>query len=325
MATILPEACPLTGQVAQVTSGDFDGWTVNGHYTDGSYRIASSVIDQVRSYSPTQRAKIVTWIVDEHRNDVLAPMVASHILQPIMLRRELTYDQKVQRFFLMLRRMNFRLGQSLRYSGIVDQGFYELAGRTSAWLEVIDQAEVPQVLASMVDENLLREQNNKFYLTANGLRRLDLLAASGAESDQAFVAMWFSASMDEVYEKGFHLGISDAGFRPLRIDKKEHANKIDDEIIAEIRRSRFVVADFTCELVDVDGRKISVPRGGVYYEAGFAQGLNIPVIWTVRADCIEHVHFDTRQYSHIVWADAEDLRKRLKDRIGAVIGTPNRQ
>src|SRR5262249_39657567 len=98
-------------------------------------------------------------------------------------------------------------------------------------------------------------------------------------------------------------------------------NKIDDEIIAEIRRSRFLVADFTCELLEHEGKTFALPRGGVYYEAGFAQGLGIPVIWTVRSDCIDHVHFDTRQYSHVVWDDRADLRTKLRTRIGAVIGT----
>ena len=90
----------------------------------------------------------------------------------------------------------------------------------------------------------------------------------------------------------------------MRIDSKEHSNKIDDEIIAEIRRSRFVVADFTSEE--------DKPRGGVYYEAGFAMGLNIPVIWTCRADMIGNVHFDTRQFNHITWDDPEDLRVKLE-------------
>jgi hypothetical protein len=53
-----------------------------------------------------------------------------------------------------------------------------------------------------------------------------------------------------------------------RVDQKHHhLNKVDDEIIAEIRRSRFLVADFTCEPGKV--------RGGVYFEAGFAMGLNM--------------------------------------------------
>ena len=138
--------------------------------------------------------------------------------------------------------------------------------------------------------------------------------------DQAFVAMWFDKTMDEVYEKGFERAIREAGFAPLRIDLKEHVNKIDDEIIAEIRRSRFIVADFTARLIQHEGGDIYEARGGVYFETGFALGLRIPVIWTCREDMISHVHFDTRQFNHIVWKDADDLCTRLLNRIGAVIG-----
>jgi nucleoside 2-deoxyribosyltransferase len=87
---------------------------------------------------------------------------------------------------------------------------------------------------------------------------------------------------------------------------------VDDEIIAEIRRSRFLVADFTCEPEKV--------RGGVYFEAGFARGLDIPIIWTCKDTSKKDLHFDTRQYPHILWEDSADLYKQLKDRIGALIG-----
>ena len=59
------------------------------------------------------------------------------------------------------------------------------------------------------------------------------------------VAMWFDPSLNDAWEKGTKLGIEDAGYEAIRIDNQEHVNKIDDEIVAEIRRSRFVVADFT--------------------------------------------------------------------------------
>ena len=103
-------------------------------------------------------------------------------------------------------------------------------------------------------------------------------------------------------------------YEAVRIDRKEHVNKIDDEIIAELRRARFVVADFT----HGDGG----PRGGVYYEAGFAHGRNIPVIFSCRKDVIEKVHFDTRQYNHIVWEllKLDEFRRGLATRICAVIG-----
>ena len=53
---------------------------------------------------------------------------------------------------------------------------------------------------------------------------------------------------------------------------------------------------------------------------GFAQGLDIPVIWTTREGTIDHVHSDTSQYNHVTWAPAEDLREKLKARIGVVLG-----
>ena len=114
-------------------------------------------------------------------------------------------------------------------------------------------------------------------------------------------------------KKGFEPGIRKAGYDPVRIDQKQHVNKIDDEIIAKIRRARFIVADFT--------QDESGARGGVYYEAGFAHGLGIPVIFTCREDCLKEIHFDIRQYNCILWKDKdlEKLQKDLTNRIRAIL------
>lgn len=133
-----------------------------------------------------------------------------------------------------------------------------------------------------------------------------------AVSDDAFVAMWFNEAVDTAYEQGIRPAIESCGFRPVRIDRHEHNNKIDDEIVAAIRRAKFLIADFSC---DEDGA-----RGGVYFEAGLALGLNKPVIFTVRSADLNRVHFDTRQYNHIVWHSADELRVALINRIAATIG-----
>ena len=124
--------------------------------------------------------------------------------------------------------------------------------------------------------------------------------------------MWFDGVMDGVYEEGVEPAIGAAGYKPMRIDRKQDVIKIDDEIIAEIRRSRFLIADFT------HGKHGA--RGGVYFEAGFALGLGIPVIYTCREDAIDSIHFDTRQYHHTAWKDPADLRDKLAKRILAIIG-----
>jgi hypothetical protein len=49
-------------------------------------------------------------------------------------------------------------------------------------------------------------------------------------------------------------------------------------------------------------------------------GLRIPAIFTCRHDMVTKLHFDTRQYAHIVWSTPERLRFDLRDRILARIG-----
>lgn len=171
------------------------------------------------------------------------------------------------------------------------------------------QHELEILVNFLVQKGLLWSRMTRAYwINPQGHIEADELRTRRAKSSQAFVAMWFAPEMTPVYDSGLSFGIENAGYKSMRVDKKEHANKIDDEIIAEIRRSAFLVADFTEH------------RGGVYFEAGFAMGLGLPVIWTCRKDHIKDLHFDIRQYNCIDWADADELGKRLQQRIEAMFG-----
>ena len=167
----------------------------------------------------------------------------------------------------------------------------------------------------------------RFAISPKGWSRIQELSRIGRESTQAFVAMWFDPQTDDIYEKGIRLAIEKAGYVCKQMKYIEHNNKICDEIVAQIRKSRFVIADFTagrcvqcekCEHADKCKDKVR-PRGGVYFEAGFAMGLGLPVIWLVRQDQVDDLHFDTRQYNHIVYESAQDLEKKLLNRIAATI------
>jgi len=150
----------------------------------------------------------------------------------------------------------------------------------------------------------------RIVLTPEGHAKIEGIRQGGAGSAIGFCAMWFEPRLLPVWTDAISLAINDAGYDPKRIDRVEHNNKIDDEIVAMIRQSRFVVADFTGN------------RGGVYFEAGLALGQSIPVVWTIRAGRVSRVHFDSRQYNFIEWSfDAlPDFRARLKNRIDATIG-----
>ena len=133
---------------------------------------------------------------------------------------------------------------------------------------------------------------------------------------RGFMAMWFDCSMEEAWQNGFKPAIQKAGYEPYRVNEDHYAGLVYDKIIASIRQSRFVVADLTCNNVCDQDRA----RGNVYYEAGFAEGLNIPVILTCRHDSLANIHFDLKPHVTIVWRDTADLQKQLTLRIQRLLG-----
>jgi hypothetical protein len=151
--------------------------------------------------------------------------------------------------------------------------------------------------------------NSELYVTADGYERVEQLEATSYKSTRnAFVAMWFDKSQDAIWKDAIEPAIRDAGYQPIRIDMTDHVNRIDDEIIAQLRQSRFLVADFTGQ------------RPGVYYESGFMHGLGRHVIWLVEKSALKDVHFDVRQYNFIAYDGPEEAKVRLFNRNLAVEG-----
>ena len=138
--------------------------------------------------------------------------------------------------------------------------------------------------------------------------RLQEMQSAGRNSEIGFVAMSFASDQFSVYKDVIRPAIEDAGYRPFRVDQNEHNRRIDDEIIAGIRRCRFLVADFTQQ------------KNGVYFEAGMALGLGRNVIWMCNDSEKERLHFDTRQFNHIMYSDFAQARKALTNRIVALEG-----
>lgn len=290
--------------------------------TGGKYEVEDIVRNELLALSTEEKAKLTSWLVDQRSTGVEWPKISRKVISEVKAKRLLSTTQRINRFFQYCSFKNIRLGDKLytySYSAI-SGGFVAAAIRSGldntalyAWTECFDWSDFQKLETVLIQRGFLEDQS----LSLTGLERMEELASQIINSKQAFVAMWFDPSLNDSYENAIEPAIRDAGYEPRIIRKVEHNNKIDDEIIAEIRRSKFVIADFTCGF-SKDGSE-AIARGGVYYEAGFAQGLGLPVIWTCHEDIISHVHFDTRQYNHIVWKDAADLKKRLYDRIRATI------
>jgi hypothetical protein len=171
-----------------------------------------------------------------------------------------------------------------------------------------DEMEVSYFLGELQRRGLASLTSTSIRLTFDGWERVEELQAVGTTSLNAFVAMWFTAETQEIYTAAIEPAVRSAGYEPIRMDQVEHVNRIDDQIIADIRRSRFMVADFTGQ------------RQGVYFEAGMMMGLGRRVIWMCKRDQLRDVHFDNRQYNFIDYENAEEARLRLYRRILALEG-----
>jgi hypothetical protein len=151
-------------------------------------------------------------------------------------------------------------------------------------------------------------------LTPSGWARFEQLTRGAkAPENPVFVAMWFGEGetrqqMDDIYRRGILPAVEKVGYKVTRVDFKQHNNFIMDEVLGGIRIAPFVVADYTGN------------RHGVYYEAGFALGLGIPVVSMCREADFPEVHFDIKQLNHILWTGADDLQNKLYHRILGSIG-----
>jgi nucleoside 2-deoxyribosyltransferase len=301
----MPKAgfCPICS-----TPANFEEFTQSGKVVCircGSYAITSTALKSMHPLSTEEIQKISGWIRENQGVTIRVGDLPKLYDLPMP-----SVGEKAEKILLWLKRKSPYPGVLLEIST-----HEQLEMQAAGWASNVAEVEYLLRQYLCLEKEFLLPPPRQIapfqycVISPKGWAYLDSLRQGNPQSAIGFVAMWFEQKLDTAFV-AIEQGIQTAGYTPLRIDRKQHNNKIDDEIIAGIRRSKFLVADFTGH------------RGGVYFEAGFAKGLGLEVIWLCREDELENLHFDTRQYSHITWQEAKlpELTKALKDRIEATIG-----
>lgn len=271
------------------------------------------------------RARLTTFLVDIRSSGDAFPLVTPELIERAILASPMAVQTRADRLLMFIgRRCNtinkvFSMGDKDPAYG--EQGgtvVHPIASKfpnhygALAWTESTSDGELEYVWDYLADETKwIKPAVNPFscIITPAGHARIAELSTR-TDSAQAFVAMWLDKSIKHIYKDAIAPAVAAAGYDHLRIDEADSLEPITDQIIAEIRRSRFLVADFT--------HGCNGARGSVYYEAGFAHGLNIPVIFTAREGT--KPHFDTSTYPHIFWNpnDLPTFTNALKSRILAI-------
>lgn len=143
--------------------------------------------------------------------------------------------------------------------------------------------------------------------TIKGLEYLESIDLKNKNSNKIFLAFKFVENKEtfEEIKRFIENDIEDIKFQAVIVnqDTTEHNEKISDKIIAELKGARMIVADF------------SAHSPNVYFEAGYAMGMNIPVIWTCHTEHLEDMAFDVSHFPVIGWEDINDFKEKLRDRI----------
>lgn len=132
-------------------------------------------------------------------------------------------------------------------------------------------------------------------LTFDGWEYYERLRQGEAVYRKAFMAMKFGdEQLNAMLEQVFKPSAKRAGFDLVKLDDIPKAGLIDDRLRVEIQSADFIVADLTHDNL------------GAYWEAGYAEGLGKPVIYTCEKSKFEsaRTHFDTNHHLTILW-DAE--------------------
>jgi hypothetical protein len=291
--------CPLCDGVPEYARYEMDRDTFAvGCPRCGRFKISNEALIALR---PEQMTGLSAFCRRAKHGNSFVTILSSNIQQLIAAVPKYTPTEKLDNLLQLMAEMTPGIGQNSEFDCDRDYPLLAAHGRN----------EIDYFTDVLLSRGLLDGDLGGLHITMPGWERLDLIKRAGHSSTRCFVAMWFDASMLDIYDSAISPAVLEAGYEPLRIDRHEHINRIDDEIIGQIKRSRFMVADFTGQ------------RYGVYFEAGMMLGLGRTVIWMCRKEELSGgggLHFDVRQFNFIAYEGVADARKRLYDRILAIEG-----
>lgn len=215
---------------------------------------------------------------------------------------------------------------------------FRILNEDRIWARIVDREELASITKHLYDQGLLiyvvpsqhqgmsqifeQIQNTDLQLTPKGWEELRK-KNSFPTGNKVFIASQFEwPNESDLHQQTMSVikkVCKKLGFEADLVSQG-HTNNITDKIIAEIKRSRFVIAELTYN------------NRGVYFESGFARGLGIPVFHIVREGFTDgeekegrKIHFDVAQINYRKWKTPEDLETKLTDWIEASVGKFSKQ
>ena len=191
---------------------------------------------------------------------------------------------------------------SFELTTLINSFFFKNRNELSIYLKALEGDRLIEL------ESVSEQERLGIKLTFKGINYASSLMQNGSTSKRAFIAMSFGEKCEPIRE-AIKQACTETNYQPILIDEVHIDNEstINDAIIAEIKQAKFCISDFTEQ------------KDGVYFEAGYALGRGLPVIYTCQEEDFKNTHFDTNHFPHILYKNTECLKRMLIDKIKAWI------
>lgn len=159
------------------------------------------------------------------------------------------------------------------------------------------------IISGHINKNISSKNSIIGTLSFKGWTYYEELKLGKTNYRKAFMAMKFGdAELNSIVDNVFKVAAKEAGFELRLLSDTPKAGLIDDRLRVEIQSSDFVVADLTHD------------NQGAYWEAGYAEGLGKPVIYTCKKTKFEEAktHFDTNHHLTVTW-DVDNQGQAIND------------
>lgn len=181
-----------------------------------------------------------------------------------------------------------------------EPGKYIRINRTNIWALVgcVSKDSLDFIIEYLEKEELIDRYNEidfsgeNFRLSFNGWSHFNNLENHRNNYRKAFMAMSFSnKTLLKIFNDCMKESVNQTGFNLIKLDENKKAGSIDDKLRVEIQTSDFMIAD------------LSDDNSGAYWEAGYAEGLGIPVIYFCEQEKFDKksTHFDTNHLHTVIW------------------------
>lgn len=277
----------------------------------GTYKISESAHTYIEHKQNLQ--KVSSWISEQNKiYKIRMPYIDSDKFDLIMTHRDKTIREKFNR---MMKALSKNIVPTTH--GLNVKMFNECYIKNQKeFILLMMKAQNEGLIYDCIDTEGQRMSLEKGIislhfkgLTFEGHEFIESLNESNKNSNKIFMAFWFNVDIQNIFDDIVKPAIDEVGFLAERVSSSTTnlENKISDEIIGMIKSSRAVIADCTGN------------RTAVYYEAGYAMGMKIPVIWTCRADQVADICFDVSQHPFILWNTPEELADKIVKRLKAIL------